>query len=111
LVIDRTRWQNLNILRVSVLYYQRAIPVYFELLEKKENSSVCKQIEVLKKIFPVFKNYQAVLLGGRQGRAFSEREFCGADLAKWLTETGNVKFVLRVKKNEYFAENGEWQDL
>jgi hypothetical protein len=49
LVIDRTRWQNLNILRVSVLYYQRAIPVYFELLEKKRNSSVCKQIEVLKK--------------------------------------------------------------
>jgi hypothetical protein len=103
LVIDRTRWQNLNILMVSVIYYQRAIPVYFELLEKKGNSSVCKQIEVLKKIFPVFKNYQAVLLG--------DREFCGVDLAKWLTETGSMKFVLRVKKNEYFAENGDWKDL
>jgi hypothetical protein len=111
LVIDRTRWQNLKVLRVSVLYYQRAIPVYFELLEKKGNSSVGKQIEVLKKIFPVFKNYQAVLLGGRQGCAFSDREFCRVGLAKWLTETGSVKFALRVKKNEYFTENCDWKDL
>ncbi len=35
LVMDRTRWDNINILRISVLSKQRAIPVYFKLLDKK----------------------------------------------------------------------------
>lgn len=52
LVIDRTRWETINILVISIIYFGRAIPVYFELLEKKGNSSVSKQIEVLQKTFP-----------------------------------------------------------
>ena len=35
LVIDRTQWQNINILMVSLVYNQRAIPIYFTLLDKK----------------------------------------------------------------------------
>lgn len=96
LVIDRTCGQAINILTISVIYKQRAFPVYFELLEKKGNRSVLKQIEVLEKTLPLFKNYKIVSLG--------EREFCGVDLAKWLKEQGQVDFVLRVKKNEYFQE-------
>lgn len=55
LVPDRTRWKNINILMVSLIYKNRAIPVYFQLLDKKGNSSVAEQIEVLAKILPWFK--------------------------------------------------------
>jgi hypothetical protein len=103
LVPDRTRWKNINILMVSLIYKNRAIPVYFQLLDKKGNSSVAEQIEVLAKILPWFKEYKKVILG--------DREFCGVELAKWLKEKGEADFVLRVKKNEYFWEKGEWKAL
>jgi hypothetical protein len=46
---------------VSLIYKNRAIPVYYELLDKKGNSIVQKQIEVLSKIIPLFKNYNVPL--------------------------------------------------
>lgn len=103
LVPDRTKWKTINIFMVSLIYKNRAIPVYCELLDKKGNSSVQKQIEVLSKIIPLFKNYRKVILG--------DREFCGVDLAKWLKEQENTRFVLRVKKNEYFQKEQEWKAL
>jgi hypothetical protein len=57
----------------------------------------------LSKIIHEFKNYKKVILG--------DREFCGVDLAKWLKEQENTRFVLRVKKNEYFQKNQEWKAL
>ena len=92
IVPDRTRWLNINIFMVSLIYKKRAIPIYFELLDKKGNSSAKEQIEILSKIFDVFKNYQKVILG--------DREFCSVDLAKWLKKNEKTLFVLRVKKEE-----------
>jgi hypothetical protein len=100
LVPDRTRWQNINIFLVSVIYKKRAIPIYFELLNKKGNSSGEEQIDILSKVFPLFSNYQKVVLG--------DREFCSVKLAKWLREQAQTKFVLRIEKNEYFQNEGEW---
>jgi hypothetical protein len=45
LAIDRTRWQSINILVISWIYNRRAIPLYFELLDKKGNSSLSEQTE------------------------------------------------------------------
>lgn len=39
LAIDRTRWQSINILVISLIYQRRAIPLYFELLDKQGNSN------------------------------------------------------------------------
>ena len=50
LAIDRTRWQSLNILVISLIYNRRAIPLYFELLEKKGNSNLPEQTEALEKV-------------------------------------------------------------
>ena len=55
LVIDRTRRANVNILMISVLYYKRAIPVYFELLHKKGNSNIEEQTKALSLVMPLFK--------------------------------------------------------
>jgi hypothetical protein len=100
LVADRTRWQNINIFVVSLIYQKRGIPIYFELLNKKGNSSSSEQIEIFSKVFPLFKDYQKVVLG--------DREFCSVELAKWLKQQPKTKFVLRIKKNEYFHNGGEW---
>lgn len=34
LVIDRTKWERKNLLMISLVYDHRAIPIYFEALEK-----------------------------------------------------------------------------
>jgi hypothetical protein len=110
LVIDRTRWANVNILMISVLYKKRAIPVYFELLDKKGNSNLKEQTTALSKVMPLFKDYQKIVLG--------DREFCGVDLAKWLTQQEKTDFCLRIKKNVgvaarrvYIELNGEIKTL
>lgn len=41
----------------------------------------------------LLKDYQIIVLG--------EREFCGVELAKWLSEEQKVYLSLRLKKNEY----------
>ena len=47
LVIDRSQWRAINLLMVSLVYDNRAIPVYFSLLPKKGNSNLTQQKQVL----------------------------------------------------------------
>lgn len=93
LVLDRSQWRETNLLMVSIIYKRRAIPVYFTLLEKKGNSNLAQQQQVLLPVFELLENYQITVLG--------DREFCGVELGKWLLEEQKVSFSLRLKKNEY----------
>ena len=93
LVIDRSQWRETNLLMVSIIYERRAIPVYFTLLEKKGNSNLAQQQQVLLPVFELLENYKITVLG--------DREFCGVELGKWLLEEQKVSFSLRLKKNEY----------
>lgn len=103
LVIDRTKWERKNLLMISLVYDHRAIPIYFEALEKLGNSDFPVQSQLFSQVLPLFKNYRVVVLG--------DREFCSVKLATWLREQG-VQCCLRLKKNEFIqAEDGIWQDL
>lgn len=93
LVIDRSQWREINLLMVSLVYNQRAIPVYFSLLPKKGNSNFEEQKQVLEPAIELLKEYQITVLG--------DREFCGIELAKWLSTQQQVYLSLRLKKNEY----------
>jgi hypothetical protein len=93
IVIDRTQWQENNLILVSVVYDHRAIPVYGDWLRKKGNSDLERQKSVLEPVLSRLNNYKVVVLG--------DREFCGVDLAKWLFQEQKVYFSLRLKKNEY----------
>lgn len=93
LAIDRTQWGVVNLIFVSLIYQKRAIPIYFEILEKKGNSNVEKQITVLSKVLPLIASYTKVVLG--------DREFCGVDLARWLQSIPQTYFCLRLRRNEY----------
>lgn len=63
LVIDRTPWQRNNLLMISLVYGQRAIPLYWEALEKLGNSDRATQIRSFSQVLPLFKTYKVVVLG------------------------------------------------
>ena len=104
LVIDRSQWRSINLLMVSLVYQRRAIPVYFSLLEKKGNSNLAAQKRVLEPAIKLLKDYKITVLG--------DREFCGVELAKWLSQEQQVYLSLRLKKNEYLElEDQIWFQL
>ena len=102
-VMDRTAWGRINLFVISIVWDQRAIPVYFELLSKLGSSNFEEQSGILKKIIPIFNNYKICILG--------DREFCSIKLANWLREKG-VCFCTRLKKSEFVEiKNEVWLDL
>ncbi|MDZ4872187.1 MAG: IS4 family transposase ISNpu4 [Chroococcidiopsis cubana SAG 39.79] len=103
LVIDRTQWQQNNLMMISLVYDRRALPVYWEFLPKLGNSNFEEQSQIFSQVLRLFQKYQTVVLG--------DREFCSVKLANWLREK-KFKFCLRLKKNEFIQnENEIWQSL
>ena len=103
MAIDRTSWCQLNLRMISIIYDQRAIPVYWQLLPKLGSSNLTEQTTAISRVLPVFTRYKPVFLG--------DREFCSINLAAWLREQG-IRFCLRLKKSEFIAsKNGSWQQL
>ena len=77
--------------------------LYFELLPKLGNSNLAEQQATIGKVLPLFKSYKTVVLG--------DREFCGVQLANWLTQQ-QVFFCLRLKKNQFIQGETEiWYQL
>jgi hypothetical protein len=87
-----------------MIYKHRAIPIYFSLVPKKGNSNLQQQKQVLEPAIKLLKEYKITVLG--------DREFCGIELAKWLSEKQQVYLSLRLKKNEYVElEDQIWFQL
>jgi hypothetical protein len=72
LVIDRTCWGGINLLMVSLVWHNRAYPVYWELLPKLGSSNLTEQKAVLTPVFSLVNSYKTVVLG--------DREFCSVKL-------------------------------
>lgn len=103
LAMDRTSWGIINILCVSIVYENRAIPVYWELLDKKGSSNLAEQQQVLSKVFTLLSDYKMVVLG--------DREFCSISLGKYLSESG-VYFCLRQRKSTNVKqEDGIYREM
>ncbi len=86
LAIDRTNWEGINLLMISLIWDNRALPVYWELLPKQGNSNFEKQTAAISKVLPLFKKSKIIVLG--------DREFCSVKLGNWLREQ-QVYFCLR----------------
>lgn len=95
IALDRTAWQENNILMASVIYQKRAWPIFWILLSKKGASDLREQQIVLRPVIKLFKTYQIVIVG--------DREFHSVGLAQWIDCQG-VKFVLRQKKDTTFSQ-------
>lgn len=91
-VIDRTQWRELNLLMVSLIWQQRALPLYWQFLPHKGSSSLAQQQALIQSILPRLKHYQVTVLG--------DREFCSVELGQWLVEQG-LLICLRLRRNEY----------
>jgi hypothetical protein len=103
LAIDRTKWQLNNILMVSMIWRNRAIPIYWKMLDKQGNSTLENQQFVLTPVFAALSDYRLLVLG--------DREFCSVTLANWLREK-KVDFCLRLKKNVCIKTESElWAEL
>jgi hypothetical protein len=89
-VMDRTQWQDHNLLMVSLVYQNRAIPLYWIWLDKQGQSSLEDQQKVLRPVVRLLKKCCFVLLG--------DREFHSIELAAWCVEK-HVSFVFRLPKS------------
>jgi hypothetical protein len=96
LVIDRTQWQDHNLIMVSVVYQHRAIPLHWVWLDKQGQSSLSEQQKVLRPVLRLLKKHCFVLLG--------DREFHSIELAAWCVEK-RVNFVFRLPKSTTVKTN------
>ena len=86
-----------------MIWSQRAIPLYWEILHKKGSSNLQEQQNLITPVLSLLQDYQIIILG--------DREFGSVKLAKWLCEV-SIKFVLRVKQERYIqSEKEEYQHL
>jgi hypothetical protein len=95
LTIDRTNWKwgdaNINILTLAIAFKGIAIPIYWELLDKRGNSDTPERIVLLKKFISSFgKDCIAGVL--------ADREFVGENWFGWLLKE-KIIFYIRIKKN------------
>lgn len=104
LAIDRTQWQNHNLLMVSLIHGKRAIPLYWRLLDKQGQSGLDEQKSVIAPILRLLRGYQLVLLG--------DREFHSIALAHWC-EHQRIAFVFRLPKSTTVktTENADFERL
>jgi hypothetical protein len=90
IVLDRTQWQGHNLMMVSFVYQNRAIPLYWIWLNKQGQSSLQEQQTLLRPVFRLLKKHRFVLLG--------DREFHSIELAAWCVAK-RVAFVFRLPKS------------
>jgi hypothetical protein len=76
LALDRTQWKENNILMVSAIYLNRALPIFWILLEKKGASELREQQIVLQPVIKLFKAHKLLIIG--------DQEFHSVELAHWL---------------------------
>lgn len=98
LAIDRTQWSNKNLFMIAVIIEKRAMPIYWQFIEKKGASNLAEQQALIRPVLRLLKSYELVILG--------DREFKCVELAKWFSSK-KAYFVLRQKKDTYIQEKGK----
>ena len=66
LIIDRTQWQNTNILMISVAYNQRVLPIYWHILSHKGASNLTKQKVVIRLVIKLLKGQKIMMTADRE---------------------------------------------
>jgi len=62
-VIDRTQWRDRNIFFIFLIWQQRALPLYWQILPKKGCSNIGEQKKIIRPILPLLNKYKFVLIG------------------------------------------------
>jgi hypothetical protein len=95
LTMDRTNWQwgksKINVLMLGIVYKGVAIPIYWELLNKKGNSDTEERIKLIQKFIDKFGKTRIEGL-------LADREFVGHNWFEWLIKE-QLPFYIRIKNN------------
>lgn len=96
LLLDGTSWEKgsrqFHYLTLCVVYQGVAIPIYWQDLQKKGNSSVKERKRVISKAMKSYNLKEKILL--------ADREYIGEEWFCFLKEN-NIDFVIRLKKKNY----------
>jgi hypothetical protein len=107
ITLDRTQWKDNNVFLIAVIYQKRALPIYWQILNKQGSSNLAEQQALIRPILKLLKKYELVLLG--------DREFHGVELSYWLkTRKSPLKiyFIFRQKQGTHFQKGrGKAQKL
>lgn len=115
LTMDRTNWKigkvNINILYLAVAYKSIAIPLFWSLLQTKDdtgelytkrgNSSTEERIEIIDRFIKVFGVDRIEVLTG-------DREFIGRKWFDYLEKKG-INFCIREKKSKLITYSQRWE--
>lgn len=91
LIIDRTQWKGINIFFLCVEYQGIAIPILWDVLDKKGSTNTLERINLIKDYVNVFGKETIKYL-------VADREFVGKLWFDWLN-TEDIKFLIRIKQN------------
>ena len=95
LTIDRTNWKwgksNLNIFMLGVVYKGIAIPLYWQMLDKRGNTNHLERCELIERFIKQFGKDNLEMI-------VADREFVGEKWFNWLTNN-HIPFAIRIKKN------------
>lgn len=95
LTLDRTNWQlgktSLNILVLGIVYKGVAIPILWNILEKKGNSNTLERQAIISQFVALFGVDSILYLT-------ADREFIGKGWFEWLLQKG-IDFRIRIRQN------------
>jgi hypothetical protein len=104
IVLDRTQWQDKNVFLISVVWCRHALPIYWNILNKKGASNFSEQRALIKPVLKLLSKYQIILIG--------DREFHSIELATWLKQEQKKRkqkfdFAFREKQDTFFHKGGK----
>ena len=103
IALDRTQWKERNLLMVTLVMGQHALPIYWERIGQPGSSNLAKQKAVLKPALKLLKPYRVIVIG--------DREFHSPKLSSWLWKK-KIDYITRQKKSAFVQEYGtEYQAL
>ncbi|WP_141565595.1 IS4 family transposase, partial [Anaplasma marginale] len=92
LALDRTNWKKNNVLMISVIWKNRSLPIYWQILEKDSGcSNLAEQKAIIRPVLKLFKKFRLIIIG--------DREFHGIELANWLVK----EYSQKRKQSVFFA--------
>ena len=66
IALDRTQWKDKNIFVISLIWSRHALPIYWNILNKKGASNLQEQKALIKPVIKLLKKYHIIFIGNRE---------------------------------------------
>ena len=93
-------WEGMN------EYKKRALPIYWQIKQKKGSTNLAEQKALIKPVLRLLKKYKLVVIG--------DREFHGLELSQWLkvkARNQKINFIFRQKQVTSYRKHQTYRPL